>query len=84
MISIEHQGTSGAIVTDAITAESVVNEVSRITGFLVPPTQVFGMAQHYLGFPITMSFKSDTLKLVLHNLVISLVQNGFERIYFIN
>ncbi len=82
--SIEQHGPTGAIGTDALTAESVSNEVARRTGVLVAPTQVFGMAEHHLGFPGTMSLRPKTLISVVHDLVISLAKNGFERIYFIN
>ncbi len=67
-----------------LTAELIANEVSSWTGFLEAATQHFGMAQHHLGFPETMSLIPETLILVIHDLVMSLAPNGFERIYFIN
>jgi len=82
--SIEQHDPTGAIGNDALTAESIANEVSRRTGVLVAPTQTYGMAQHHMGFPGTMSLKPETLILVIRDLVLSLAQNGFERIYFIN
>ncbi len=82
--STEQHGPTGAIGTDALTAEAVALEVGRQTGVLVAPTQVFGMAEHHLGFPGTMSLRPKTLLWVIHDLVLSLVGHGFDRIFVIN
>ncbi len=82
--STEQHGPTGAIGTDAITAEAVALEVGRRTGVLVTPTQPFGMAEHHLGFPGTMSLRPATLLMVVHDLVISLASPGFEKIFIVN
>ncbi len=82
--STEQHGPTGAIGTDAITAEAVALEVGKRSGVFVTPTQAFGMAEHHLGFPGTMSLQPATLMQLIHDLVLSLVQNGFEQIYVIN
>ncbi|MFZ9267413.1 MAG: creatininase family protein [Vulcanococcus sp.] len=82
--STEQHGPTGAIGTDALTAEAVALEVGRRTGVLVTPAQAFGMAEHHLGFAGTMSLQPSTLLAVMHDLVLSLARHGFERIYVIN
>ena len=82
--STEQHGPTGAIGTDAITAEAVALEVGCRTGVLVAPTQAFGMAQHHLCFPGTMSLQPSTFLAVINDLVLSLLGQGFERIYVIN
>ena len=82
--STEQHGPTGAIGTDAITAEAIATEVGLLTGVMVAPTQSYGMAEHHLAFAGTMSLSPETLLNVMHDLVISLAQNGFERIYVIN
>jgi len=82
--STEQHGPTGAIGTDALTAEAVALEVGRRTGVLVTPVQAFGMAEHHLGFAGTVSLQPSTLLAVLHDIVLSLARHGFERIYVIN
>ena len=86
--STEQHGPTGAIGTDALTAEAVALEVGRRTGVLVTPAQNFGMAEHHLGFAGTVSLQPSTLlavlpDVVLHNVVLSLARHGFERIFVI-
>ena len=82
--STEQHGPTGAIGTDALTAEAVAIEVGCRTGVIVAPTQAFGMAQHHLAFPGTMSLQPSTLLALLHDLLLSLAGHGFERIFVIN
>ena len=82
--STELHGPTGAIGTDALTAEAIALEVGRRTGVLVTPAQAFGMAEHHLGFAGTMSLQPATLLAVLHDLVLSLARHGFERVFVIN
>jgi creatinine amidohydrolase len=82
--STEQHGPTGAIGTDALTAEAVALEVGRRTGVLVTPPQAFGMAEHHLGFAGTVSLQPSTLLAVLHDVVLSLAGHGFERIFVIN
>jgi creatinine amidohydrolase len=82
--STEQHGPTGAIGTDALTAEAVALEVGRRTGVLVAPAQAYGMAEHHLAFPGTVSLQPTTLLAVLHDVVLSLAGHGFERIFVIN
>ncbi len=82
--STEQHGPTGAIGTDALTAEAVALEVGKRTGVLVPPAQACGMAEHHLGFAGTMSLQPATLMAVMHDLVLSLARHGFERVFVIN
>lgn len=82
--STEQHGPTGAIGTDALTAEAVALEVGRRSGVLVTPAQNFGMAEHHLGFAGTVSLQPATLMALLHDVILSLARHGFERIYVIN
>ena len=82
--STEQHGPTGAIGTDALTAEAVALEVGRRCGVLVAPTQAYGMAEHHLCFPGTVSLQPTTLLALLHDVVLSLARHGFERIFVVN
>lgn len=82
--STEQHGPNGPIGTDVICPEQVAHGVGEADGVLIAPAIPFGMAQHHLAFPGTMSLKPATLLLVLKDLIGSLERHGFERIYFLN
>jgi creatinine amidohydrolase len=82
--STEQHGPNGPIGTDVICPEQLAVEVGELDNILIAPSIAFGMAQHHLAFPGTMSLKPATLLLVLKDLIASLAGNGFERIYFLN
>ena len=82
--STEQHGPTGAIGTDAFTAEVIAKEVGKLTNTIVAPVVSYGMAQHHLAFPGTMSLKPSTFQLLLHDLIFSLATNGFEKVFVIN
>ncbi len=82
--STEQHGPTGAIGTDAMTAEAVALEVGKRSGVLVAPVQAYGMAEHHLGFPGTMSLKPSTLLSLINDLLLSLARHGFQRVFVIN
>ncbi len=82
--STEQHGPTGAIGTDALTAEAVALEVGQRCGVLVAPAQNFGMAEHHLAFAGTVSLQPATLMALLHDVILSLARHGFERIFVIN
>lgn len=82
--STEQHGPNGPIGTDAICPEVVALGVQAENDALVAPTLAYGMAQHHLAFPGTVSLKPATLLLMLKDVIGSLARHGFERIYFLN
>ncbi|MCY4055315.1 MAG: creatininase family protein [Cyanobacteria bacterium MAG CAR4_bin_6] len=82
--STEQHGPTGAIGTDALTADAVAQAVAERSRVVVTPPQPFGMAEHHLGFPGTVSLQPSTLLALLRDVVVSLARHGFERVYVIN
>jgi len=82
--STEQHGPNGPIGTDVICPEQIAIAVGAADDVLIAPSIAFGMAQHHLAFPGTMSLKPATLIAVLKDLISSLAGHGFERILFLN
>lgn len=82
--STEQHGPNGLIGTDCICPETVARGVADKLEVLVAPTINYGMAQHHLGFPGTVSLRPSTLMAVVKDVVETLALHGFDRFYFLN
>ena len=82
--SVEQHGPNGLIGTDHLCAEVVARGVGDATGAAVAPTLAYGMSQHHLGFPGTVTLRPGTLMRVVQDVVQSLAVHGFRRFFFIN
>lgn len=82
--STEQHGPNGLIGTDAICPEVIARGLGELRGVLVAPTLAIGMAQHHMRFPGTITLRPTTLIAVVKDIVDSLAQHGFDRVYFLN
>lgn len=82
--STEQHGPNGLLGTDHICPEVIARRVGESLEALVAPPVAFGNAQHHLGFSGTLSLRPSTLLAVVRDLVQSLANHGFRRVYFLN
>ena len=79
--STEQHGPHLPTMTDARIGDDVAERVSRKLGHALQARTVdVGISEHHLAFPGTISFKPETLALVLRDYVDSLVRHGFTRV----
>ncbi len=82
--STEQHGPNGLIGTDAICPEFIAQGVAEQMEILIAPTISIGMAQHHMKFPGSIALRPSTLIAVVYDVIQSLTQHGFEKLYFFN
>lgn len=82
--SFEQHGRHLGEGTDRITAETIAQRLSDVTGVPVAPAVPFGMSLHHMNFPGTISLKPGTLAAVLVDVITSVYHHGFQRIFIVN
>lgn len=82
--STEQHGPTGIFSTDYVIPERVAIEAGKKTKTLVAPAIPYGMSNHHLDFPGTISLNPSTLVRVIDDVVASLYRNGFRKFFFIN
>ncbi|MDH4129382.1 MAG: creatininase family protein [Spirochaetota bacterium] len=82
--STEQHSPVGLIGTDHLIAESIAYEVGNKTNTYVAPTISYGMSNHHMAFPGTISLNPTTLICVVKDVLMSLYAHGFSKFYFLN
>jgi creatinine amidohydrolase len=82
--SIEQHGPHLPLGTDSLGAVAVARRVAEATGALVVHPCWPGYSPHHMGFPGTITFKHDTLRMVLMDTIESLVNHGVNKILLLN
>jgi creatinine amidohydrolase len=84
--SCEQHGHGMALATDITLATAVCREVSRrlYPSVLVAPPLPWGLSDHHLGFPGTISLHPETFYAVIRDVITSLLGHGFRRFLLVN
>ena len=82
--STEEHGPAGPLGLDCLIAIALAEDVARATGTLCTPPLWFGDSPHHLGFPGTISLRTETLMAVIQDMSRSLAKHGFRKILIIN
>lgn len=86
--SLEQHGPHLPAGTDALIAEHVAREATRLvvrdTPVAVAPVLSYGCSQHHLPFGVTASLRTETYLAVLRDLLGSLAESGFRKLFVLN
>ncbi|NLY43158.1 MAG: creatininase family protein [Clostridiaceae bacterium] len=82
--STEQHGPAGPLGVDTYAAIALAEDAAKEAGVLVVPPLWFGDSPHHLGFPGTISLKTETMVAVVKDVIHSLARNGFKRVLVIN
>jgi creatinine amidohydrolase len=82
--STEQHGPHLPTMTDARIGDDLAERVAHNLGHaLQARTVAVGMSEHHLAFAGTISFETETLRLILRDYADSLARHGFKRIVFL-
>jgi creatinine amidohydrolase len=82
--STEYHGSHLPYGTDTIVAHHLANQIASKVNILMLPTIPIGMSHHYSGFPISLSFSTETLMHILKDIYKSLDRHNIKRLLIIN
>lgn len=82
--SVENHGSHMGLGTDFIIPTHLVNMLQSRTDVLCAPTMPYGMADHHMEFPGTLTIGHDGLYLVMSRIAEQLYDYGARHIVFLN
>ncbi|MCX7679167.1 MAG: creatininase family protein [Spirochaetes bacterium] len=82
--STEQHGPHLPLGADFYEALEIAKRISEKTGVIVAPLAFAGYSESHMGFPGTISVKTDTLEQYVFECVRSLIAHGFKKILFFN
>lgn len=82
--AIEQHGYQGPLGTDFLNAVEKAKLIAQRTDVLVAPILLPGNSPYHMGFPGTITLKSETIQAVYFEAAQSLIQHGFKRFLFLN
>lgn len=75
--AVEEHGPHLPIGTDSIETYEIGLQAAKKAGVVITPPVWFGNSRSFMDFPGTITLQPDTLKLVVRDVVMSLVKHGF-------
>jgi creatinine amidohydrolase len=80
----EQHGPAGPLGVDTYVAIALAEDAARQTNTLCVPPLWYGDSAHHLGFAGTLSLRTETLMLVMFDVIRSLEKHGFRKVLCIN
>ncbi|MCL5046591.1 MAG: creatininase family protein [Actinobacteria bacterium] len=84
--STEQHGPHMVYGTDAICAERLSERIAEVVGprAVVLPGLPWGLSEHHMNFPGSITLRSATMHAVIHDLVLSWVRHGVKKFLLVN
>ena len=82
--STEQHGPIGLIGTDTVCAQTIAAQLGKHSGVLVAPALSLTVAQFNRGFAGTLTVRASTMLALILDVLHSLADQGFQRIYLLN
>lgn len=82
--STEQHGPTGLLGTDHLTADAVAREVGLKLGVMVAPPICYGMAEHHMAFPGSVTLRPSVYQAMLREIFASYYKHGFRRFFVVN
>lgn len=83
MGSMEEHGPQ-SITGDFLAAEKIAKAVAEKTGALYIPVIPFGCSEYFRSFPGTISLSQQTVRSLIEDVAISLIEHNISKIFFVN
>jgi len=82
--TLEQNGSACSLGADTLAAVEVANQVAAETGAVVAPAISYGYSPQFRHFPGTVSLNPDTLRSILFDVCLNMIENGFTRLLVVN
>jgi creatinine amidohydrolase len=84
--SCEQHGRGMALQTDTVRAVELAKLVAQRLAprVLVTPAVAFGLSEHHMGFPGTITLTPRTLQHIVYDVVHSLYRHGWRKVFLLN
>lgn len=82
--TLEQNGSVSPLGSDTLVAEEVARRVARETGAVVAPSINYGYSPQFRHFPGTVSLSPDTLRALVFDVCLNLIENGFDHLLVVN
>ncbi len=73
-----------SLLTDTRIPMALADAASQQTGVLIGPELNYGVCPYFMTYPGTLSLRSETLLMVVEDIISALYQHGFRRILVLN
>jgi creatinine amidohydrolase len=80
----EQHGPAGPLGLDGLVAVGLAEDAAKQAGVLSAPPLWYGDSSHHMGFPGTVSLKTETVIQVATDIMTSLASHGFRKILLLN